>query len=647
LNKLNITIFSGGSGNQELIKVISKMSWINTNIITNCYDDGKSTGRLRVIVKNMLGPSDLRKNVFNMLEPRNYENKLLKRILEFRVSNISFYKMHKEFLSNKGAISELLATLPKSKYSIIEKYVKIFLKKFSKFKIIEKDVAFGNIIFAGIFLKYNNFNYASEIFNKIFLGKEVVLNVTNGENLYLKAIRENGDITYEEGSLVINSGSRIKDIFLVKKKFDLRQRKKINQLDYNSKYNFLKKKNIYPKINEKLKKILRNSDLIIFGPGTQFSSLYPSYLTQDICNSIQQSKAVKIFVSNIFYDFDIVNQDINYLINNFFYFMSNRNKITIKKDKLINYYFINNFDDQDINNSNKKDYISPGKILKSSKFQFLDWEKKAGIHYPGLLLKKFINVSKKKYLTNILSQSFFTVSIIIPCLNENKTILKTLTKVNELNLDKYNLTKEIIVVDGGSNDGTFEKIKRYKYCKFYRTDRPGKGEAIKKGIEKAKGDIIAFYPADEEYNILDLETAIKLITVNNNDIIYGSRNIKMLNLSGSIKKIYNNNIIAYFISKYGGMLLSIMCLLFYNRYVSDSLTSIKVFKSEIIKKFDLKCSNFDIDLEITTKILKSNYSILEIPVSYKARSRADGKKIKLSDGIKCIKVIIKNLFIKC
>jgi hypothetical protein len=90
-----------------------------------------------------------------------------------------------------------------------------------------------------------------------------------------------------------------------------------------------------------------------------------------------------------------------------------------------------------------------------------------------------------------------------------------------------------------------------------------------------------------------------------------------------------------------------MCLLFYNRYVSDSLTSIKVFKSEIIKKFDLKCSNFDIDLEITTKILKSNYSILEIPVSYKARSRADGKKIKLSDGIKCIKVIIKNLFIKC
>lgn len=622
------------------------MPWINTNIITNCYDDGKSTGRLRELAGNMLGPSDLRKNVFNMLDPINYENRLLKKILEFRLPNNSFYKMNKEFLLNKGVIKELLDALPKSKHVLIDQYIKIFLKKFSKLKTIEKDVALGNIIFTGIFLKYKKFNYASEVFNKIILGKEVVFNVTNGENLYLTAIRENGNITYEEGNLVIKSGSKIKDIFLIKKKFNKNQIKKIDKLNYNNKYNLLEKENISPKINKKLKHLLKNSDLIIYGPGTQFSSLYPSYLTKNICDYISRSKAVKIFVSNIFYDFDIVNQDIEYLIKNFFYFISNKGKISIQKNKLIDHYFINNFDREDINNSNRKNYIAWGNILKNSKFQFLDWEKKAGVHYPGLLLKKFINVSKKKYLINNLFQSFFTVSIIIPCLNENKTILKTLTKINELDLSKYNLTKEIIVVDGGSNDGTVQKIKNYKYCKFFTADGIGKGAAIRKGIEKAKGDIIAFYPADEEYSAPDLEKAIKLITINNNDIVYGSRNIKMTNLSGSIKKIYNNNIIAYLISKYGGMILSIMCLLFYNRYVSDSLTSIKVFKSDIIKKIDLKSNGFDIELEITTKILKSKFSILEIPVSYKARSKDEGKKIKLSDGINCIKVIIKNLFIK-
>jgi 2-phospho-L-lactate transferase/gluconeogenesis factor (CofD/UPF0052 family) len=646
LSKINITIFAGGSGNQELIKVISKMPWINANIITNCYDDGKSTGRLRELVANMLGPSDLRKNVFNILDPINYENRLLKKILEFRLPINSFYKMNKEFLLNKGVIKELLKTLPKSKYDLIEQYIKIFLKKFSKLKTIEKDVALGNIIFAGIFLKYKEFNKSSEVFNKIFLGKEIVFNVTDGENLYLTAIRENGDITYEEGSLVIKSGSRIKDIFLIKKKFNKNQIKKINKLNYNNKYKLLTKEQISPKINKKLKNILKNSDLIIYGPGTQFSSLYPSYLTKKMYNYISQSKAVKIFVGNIFYDFDIVNQDIEYLINNFFYFISNRGKINVQKKKLIDYYFINNFDQEDINNFNRKNYITWGNIVKNSKFQFLDWEKKDGVHYPGLLLKKFINVSKKKYLINKLSQNFFTVSIIIPCLNENKTILKTLTKLNELDLNKYNLTKEIIVVDGGSNDGTVQKIKKYKYCKFFTSNGLGKGAALRKGIEKAKGDIIAFYPADEEYNATDLEKAIKLITINNNDIVYGSRNIKMINLSGSIKKIYNNNIIDYLISKYGGMILSIMCLLFYNRYVSDSLTSIKVFKSDIIKKINLKSCGFDIDLEITTKILKSKFSILEIPVSYKARSKNEGKKIKLSDGINCIKVIIKNLFIK-
>ena len=646
MKKLNITIFSGGSGNQELIKVLSKITWIKTNIITNCYDDGKSTGRLRKLVRNMLGPSDLRKNVFNMLDPTNYENQLLKKILELRLPSCSFNKMSEEFILNKKVVKKLLDTLPKSKHILIEQYIKIFLKKFSKLETIEKDISLGNIIFTGIFLKYKKFNYASEVFNKIFLGKEAVFNVTNGENLYLTAIRENGDIIYEEGHLVISTGSKIKDIFLIKKKFSKDQIKKIDRLDYNSKYNLLKNKNISPKINKKLKNLLKISDLIIYGPGTQFSSLYPSYLTKNLCDYISKSKAKKIFVSNIFFDFDITNQDIEYLIYNFFYFISNKGKINIQKNKLINRYFINNFVKEDINNTNRKNYITWRNILRNSKFQFLDWEKKAGVHYPGLLLKKFINVSKKKYLINNFSQSFFTVSIIIPCLNEKKTILKTLAKIDELDFDKYNLTKEIIVVDGGSNDGTIDKIKDYKYCKFFDSSVFGKGAAIKVGIEKAKGDIIAFFPADEEYSTKDLEKAIKLITINNHDIIYGSRNIKMTNLSGTIRKIYNNNMIDYLISKYGGMILSVMCLLFYNRYVSDSLTSIKVFKGDIIKKIDLKCNGFDIDLEITTKILKSKFSILEIPVSYKARSKDEGKKIKLSDGINCIKVIIKNLFIK-
>jgi len=645
MEKINITIFAGGTGNQELLGVLNKISWINVNIVTNCYDDGKSTGRLRHLIRGMLGPSDIRKNISNLLNQNNYENRILKKILEFRLPDNSFNKFYNDFINKKGEINQILNILPKKKSLILENYIYIFLKLFSKVNKIEKDISLGNIILSGIFIKTKNFNLACKIFNYIFLNQEQVHNVTDGQNLFLIALREDGKITYEEGDLVCETGNRIKEIFLINKKFSTKEKILLNKMNFSQKLKILSKKQIIPKINKKLNLILKKSDIIIYGPGTQHSSLYPSYMTKNIYDYIKNSKAVKFFIGNIYYDYDIINQNIEDLIKNFFYYASCKKKIPVDKAKLVNYYFINNFDKEDINNSNKQNYVKLVKNLNNKNFKFLDWEKKEGVHYPGLLLKQLINLSKKKYFINKLSNYFFTVSIIIPCLNENKTILKTLQKINNLNLDKYNLTKEIIVVDGGSHDGSIEKIKKFKFCKFFISDKPGKGEAIKTGIKKARGDIIAFFPADEEYDTEDLEKAINQI-LNKNPIVYGNRNVKMVNLSKNIRKIYNNNKIEYLISKYGGMVLSIMCLIFFNRYISDSLTSIKVFKSNILKKLNLISKGFDIELEITSKILKSQNPILEIPVNYRPRSKKNGKKITFIDGINCILVILKNLFSK-
>ena len=208
-----------------------------------------------------------------------------------------------------------------------------------------------------------------------------------------------------------------------------------------------------------------------------------------------------------------------------------------------------------------------------------------------------------------------------------------------------NLTKEIIVVDGGSNDKTHSIVKNFKYCKFFKT-YGGKGDVLRYGLKKTKGDIIAFYPSDNEYDVKDLKKIVRLIYSKESNVIFGNRNIKMLNMSSQIKKIYNNKIIGYLISKYGGMLLSILCLFFFNRYIGDSLTSIKVFNKTLIKSLPLKSSGFDIELEITSKILNKKELILEIPVNYKPRSKMDGKKITFIDGIKCILTIFKHGFLK-
>lgn len=97
--KINITIFTGGSGNKELINLIKEIPWIKLNLITNCYDDGKSTGRLRELIPGMLGPSDVRKNVSNLLSQREIE---LKKILNLRIERISFKSAY--LLLKKGEV---------------------------------------------------------------------------------------------------------------------------------------------------------------------------------------------------------------------------------------------------------------------------------------------------------------------------------------------------------------------------------------------------------------------------------------------------------------------------------------------------------------------------------------------------------------
>ena len=108
-----------------------------------------------------------------------------------------------------------------------------------------------------------------------------------------------------------------------------------------------------PKLNRDLKLVFKKADMIIYGPGTQNSSLFPSYLTKNLNNYLLKSKAKKIFISNIIKDKDIIHETTGSIINSFFYYMNKDKKIS-KKYKLIDYYFLHKKDLNDINNVNEK-----------------------------------------------------------------------------------------------------------------------------------------------------------------------------------------------------------------------------------------------------------------------------------------------------
>tara|TARA_B100000787_G_scaffold166765_1_gene152485 strand:+ start:67 stop:759 length:693 start_codon:yes stop_codon:yes gene_type:complete len=226
------------------------------------------------------------------------------------------------------------------------------------------------------------------------------------------------------------------------------------------------------------------------------------------------------------------------------------------------------------------------------------------------------------------------LSIIIPCFNEDKTIETIFNKVNEFNA----LEKEIIIIDDCSNDKTSIIIKDLKKknpkLKFMRHDKNlGKGGAIRSGLKLCTGDLIIIQDADLEYDPTDYNNLIEPFLKSDADVVYGTR----FKGGGYIRLHFFWHYVANF-------LLTLLTNIFTNLNMSDMETGYKIFKSETIKSINLKENSFGIEPEITMKLAKKNFIFYEVPISYRGRSYADGKKITIKDAFVAVYCIIKYRF---
>jgi hypothetical protein len=121
--------------------------------------------------------------------------------------------------------------------------------------------------------------------------------------------------------------------------------------------------------------------------------------------------------------------------------------------------------------------------------------------------------------------------------------------------------------------------------------------------------------------------------------VIGTRAVKCTNLSSSLQQVYNNNWPLYITSKYGGMLLSIMTLLLFNRYFSDVLSSFKGYDAQLLRSLELKSSGLDLETEIVAKISQKQEYVMEVPVDFKPRTRQQGKKTGALDGLKALNAL--------
>jgi dolichol-phosphate hexosyltransferase len=221
------------------------------------------------------------------------------------------------------------------------------------------------------------------------------------------------------------------------------------------------------------------------------------------------------------------------------------------------------------------------------------------------------------------------LTVVMPAYNERETLRRAVDRILKVNLP---LPFELLVVDDGSTDGSLDTVSDIAETGpvrlIRRSQNRGKGAAVRTGIEAAFGDLLTVFDADLEYEPEDLRRLLDPILAEEARVTYGTR-------------AFGSHTAYSFWYVVGNRVISLWAGLLFDTWLSDVYTCLKMAPTGLWRSLDLRSNGFGIEAEVTAKLLRRGERIYEVPVSYHARSREEGKKIRPADGLRALGVLTR------
>lgn len=227
------------------------------------------------------------------------------------------------------------------------------------------------------------------------------------------------------------------------------------------------------------------------------------------------------------------------------------------------------------------------------------------------------------------------LSVIVPVFNEAPQLAFF---IEQLLSTPCPVEREFIFVDDGSQDNSYEVLtqfsRKYPLRLIKIANNLGKGAAIQQALLEATGDIVMIQDADFEYDPNDVPTLLEPLLEDRADVVYGSRFKKSV---AQVHRTYH-----YFVNRF----LTFLSNLFSGVYLTDMETCYKLFRGELIKSMNLTSKRFGIEIELTAYTAKTSARIYELPISYRPRTRLQGKKVRWSDGVAALYHLVHYNFVR-
>ncbi|MGQ0542224.1 MAG: 2-phospho-L-lactate transferase CofD family protein [Blastocatellia bacterium] len=646
---VNVVLFSGGRGSRVLSQQLINHPQVKLTLAVNGYDDGASTGEVRRFLGDSLGPSDFRKNASRMARELKTCQPELIDLLDVRLpidcsaeEGLATLQLlsGQSLMPTTGWQTELLekfTQLDRDRQKILGDRLIRFEKTLAEgtrtFSF--SDCALGNIAFAGCFLEVKrSFNDAIVDYCTLLgLPEGLIENVTDGENACLVALnRENNLLATEAEIVSSNRRNYIKDIYLFDRILTPEEEQRAATATNEEIRRLINERTRVPSVNPRLLERIAEADLIIYSPGTQHSSLFPSYLTPGLGEAIANNlTAVKLLITNLQEDAEIPDSSAVDIIERAVYYLKDRNTKPIPTPCLITHYLLNDHHQT----SEEKPYVPLGRLESLEDPRLVSIgnyeEGTTGTHDAAKIVLPFIT----SILNRGESQNIAVWLLESDSLNK---ITQTLLEAVRGGIRDLPFPITVFYSSGESLDTTFTDLLPFAVHNV-KTDGKSETKAFRQSIIDRNFDYVLLFDSCGMYKGEEIVNIASLLTNPRLDAVWGSRRLSVKDILESYKLRYRDKFLLGSASFVGSHLLSLAYLFRYGRYMSDTLSAVRAVRASYLLSEELEIDASNFNQKLLCSLLEDKAEVLETPVRFFPLSPNKVKRTTVFGGLRSLMTV--------
>jgi 2-phospho-L-lactate transferase/gluconeogenesis factor (CofD/UPF0052 family) len=620
---LSVVVFSGGRGSSVLSKELITHPGIVLTLAINGYDDGMSTGEVRRFLGDALGPSDFRKNASHLAR-------------ELRSCPDADIESLDRRLPSPCTRDQARALLHQVTGPVADRIARFERELTEPGKSFEfADCAIGNIAFAGSFLLTGrDFNAAVDDYCSLLgLPPGLIQNVSDGTNAHLVALDPDDRLLASEADIVdAKRQNRIKDIFLIDRRPSDEDVRALATMPPPEIARWLESHRRRVPMNPKLIERLAAADLIVFSPGTQHSSLFPSYLTEGLSAAIAGNlSALKLLITNIQRDAELTGASAVDIVDRAVYYLRDKGRFPISTPFLITHYLFND----PAGSSDLTPYVPLGRLdtLEDPRLvrigQYEDGI--TGRHDPAKVLtpffESFLRDPHRQRLAVWLSDAGSQAKV-------SQSLLEMVrARIQDLALD-------VTVFYGGVDSIDPAFTSRFPFDVRWLGQGAGLEADLRQALTEGAFDYVLLFESSGMYNGEDLVSVAAPLTFGRLDGVWGSRRLSLRDIEASLRLRYRHSASLRLLSTVGSHLLSAAYLLLYGRYISDTLSGVRALRTQYLVAPGVRLNDALLNQRLLSALLARRAEVLETPVRFYAMSPAQVRRTTAADGLRALAKIL-------